>query len=143
MSGLQAISESKAGGANGLIVGAYTAPSNHAVHVFFDFSVEGSSGGNGVTFEIYIANSVSGGTSSTWARYKVNKSDPETLQGTALKYTVSPTPSGEELVGSVTLPTKGSGSSRVYRVAGGKTIYVKQVCTTDPTATTIVLNTNE
>lgn len=143
MSSLQAISESKAGGANGLIVGSYTAPTNQAVNVFFDFTVEGSAGGNGVTFEIYIANSISGGTSSTWARYKVNKADPETLQGTALKYTASPTPSGEELVGIVTLPTKGSGSSRVYTVRGGKAIYVKQVCATDPTATTIVLNTNE
>ena len=143
MSSLQAFSESKAGGANGLIVGSYTAPANHAVHVFFDFTVEGTAGANGVTFEIYSCDSFSGGTSSTWACEKVNQSDPETLQGTALKYTVSPTPSGQKLIGSVTLPTKGSGSSRVFTIRGGKSIYVKQVCVTDPTATTIVLNTNE
>lgn len=143
MSSLQAISESKAGGANGLIVGSYTAPSNQAVNVFFDFTVEGTAGANGVTFEIYHADSFSGGTSGTWARTKINQTDPETLQGTALKYTASPTPSGSVLLGVVTLPTKGSGSSRVYTVRGGKSIYVKQVCATDPTATTIVLNTNE
>lgn len=129
--------------ASGLINGSYAAPSNHAVSAFFVFDTAGSAGGAPVYFEVYIADSVSGGTSTSWSRSKTNVAHAETLQGTALKYTVSPTPTNAVLMETVAVPTLSGAVSTVYRVPGGKVIYCKAICATDPTVCGVTLRTNE
>lgn len=127
----------------GTINGSYTAPANHSVRAFFNFSVDGSAGGAMVFFEVYIADSISGGTSTTWTREKMNQAHDETLQGTALRYTGNPTPSSAKLVETIAVPALGVGFSKVHRVPGGKVIYCRAICATSPTACHVTLNTDE
>jgi len=144
MSGVQANSNrfSSTATASGAYLVSHTAASNHAVKVFFNLDAQGSAGGPQVFFEVYTADSISSGSPSSLTRSKVNKNDPETLQGTLQSYAGTPTPVSGELLDTIVLSAQGAGSTPVYTLRGGKVIYLKAKCATD-TACGVVVKTDE
>jgi len=144
MSGVQANSNrfSRTATSAGKVMVSLAAASNHAIKTFFNLDAQGSAGGAQIFFEIYTADSISGGTPSDLTRSKVNKGDPESLQGTLKSYAGDPTPVNEELLDTIVLGAQGAGSTPVYTVRGGKVIYVKAKCATD-TACGVVVKTDE